>query len=69
MPGVVAGNGVETRHRQLTASKKTATAPAPGAGAVFPASAIGADAGCVASATLPFLAVKPKNGNSAMCRL
>ena len=50
-------------------SKKMATAPAPGAGAVFLASAISADAGCVASATLPFLDVKPKNGNSAICRL
>ena len=45
-----------------------ATAPAPGAGVIFPASAIGANVGCVASATLPFLAVKPKNGNSAKNR-
>ena len=50
-------------------SKKTATAPALGAGAVFPASTMGADAGCVASATLSFLAAKPKNGNSTICRL
>ena len=36
------------------APKKTARAPAPGAGAIFPASAIGVDAGRAASAMLPF---------------
>ena len=61
MPGAIAGNGAETRHRELTAPGIKKMAPAPGAGAIFPASAIGADAGCVASAALPFLAVKPKN--------
>ena len=52
LPETVPKRGIgNKRHR---APKKTATAPAPGAGAVFPASAICADAGRAASATLPF---------------
>ena len=56
-------------NKRHPAPKKMATTPAPGAGAIFLASAIGADAGSAASATLPFSAVKPKNGISASCRL
>ena len=41
-------------NKRYPTPKKTATAPAPGAGAVFPASAIGVDAGRAASATLLF---------------
>ena len=52
LPGTVPKRGIgNKRHRT---PKKMATTPAPRAGAVFPASTIGADAGRAASATLPF---------------
>ena len=52
LPETVPKRGIGNKRHP--APKKTATAPAPGVGAVFPASAIGADAGSAASATLPF---------------
>ena len=52
LPETVPKRGIGNKRHP--APKNTATAPAPGAGAVFPASAIGADAGSAASATLPF---------------
>ena len=52
LPETVLKRGIGNKRHP--APKKTATAPAPGAGAVFPASAIGVDVGRAASATLPF---------------
>ena len=52
LPETVPKRGIGNKRHPTP--KKRATAPAPGAGAVFPALAIGADAGGAASATLPF---------------
>ena len=52
LPETVPKRGIGNKRHP--APKKTAMAPAPGAGAVFPASAIGADARRAALATLSF---------------
>ena len=52
LPETVPKRGIGNKRHP--APKKTTTAPAPGAGAVFLASAIGVDAGRAASATSPF---------------
>ena len=52
LPETVPKRGIGNKRQP--AHKKTSMAPAPGAGAVFPASAIGADAGRAAWTTLPF---------------
>ena len=52
LPETVLKRGIGNKRH--TTPKKMATASAPGAGAIFPASAIGADAGRAASTTLPF---------------
>ena len=52
LPETVPKHGIGNKRHP--APKKTAMAPAQGAGAIFPASPIGADVGRAASATLPF---------------